>query len=711
MFSRLLVTISTLAALPLSALPARAQSDDPFARENRAKPKLNAMSQGLARDLELKVAVEPPKAKPGEVVKLIISGKPKAGHHTYPLTKRAPDQRLGELTKITLEESLYLKPLWPWHETAPQFVREKDEVSLEHEKPFQWSRDILIDPETKPGVLAFDVYVRLQVCSKAGCVGPAFYPHLEAKVEVLPGPAATPSKETEARLGAKEPAIAVEQPPAQLAAQTSKDKAATAGGSPTSGNVDRHDFWGLLGAAFFGALFMLMTPCVFPMIPITVNFFLKQSEKEHYNPLAMAGVYSGTIIVVLMMSMFVLGSLVIALANNAWFNLVFGFVLIIFALSLFGMFELELPHFLARFTSAREGQGGMMGAVFMAMTFTITSFTCTGPFLGLMLAPVAGIQPPTIYLVLAALVYSGTFAAPFFFLALFPRLLRSLPKSGGWLNTVKVTMGFLEIGAALKFLSIADYVFFPGDPRFFTFDAVLCGWIALSFACGLYLFGIFRLPHDDVPEHIGAVRVIIATLFVGLGVYMMPALFGGRPSGVVGENIIAFAPPKLKGGSAFGAGNHGEAIAWNQNYQEAWKEAVEKKKLIFIDFTGLNCQNCRFNEENVFTRKDVQDELKKYVLMQLYTDVVPDSKLTKAQAEELAERYAEWRQKLAGTLANPTYVIIEPKGQEPVNESGVLNGKVFDFRAGQIFGNQIPDFLQFLRKPLTSQVAMTGAAK
>src|SRR5262249_509181 len=216
-----------------------------------------------------------------------------------------------------------------------------------------------------------------------------------------------------------------------------------------------------------GAFLMLLTPCVFPMIPITVNFFLKQSEKEHHRPLAVASVYSGTIIVLLTLVMLVLGTVVIKLANDPWFNLALGGVLIYVALSLFGMYEIELPAGLARFTSAREGQGGFAGAVFMAMTFTITSFTCTGPFLGALLAPVAGLQPPKLHLVLAALVYSATFAAPFFLLALFPAMLRKLPKSGGWLNAIKVTMGFLEIGAALKFLSNTDMAWSPGDPRLF----------------------------------------------------------------------------------------------------------------------------------------------------------------------------------------------------------------------------------------------------
>src|SRR5262249_23378265 len=162
------------------------------------------------------------------------------------------------------------------------------------------------------------------------------------------------------------------------------------------------------------------------------------------------------------------------------------------------------------FTSAREGQGGYVGAVFMALTFTITSFTCTGPFLGAMLGGVGALRPPFGHVVLASLVYSITFAAPFFLLALFPSLLKALPKSGGWLNSIKVTMGFIELALAMKFLGNADVSWNPGNPRLFTYDTVLCAWIALSFACGLYLIGVFRLPHDEPVDHIGVLRLLFA---------------------------------------------------------------------------------------------------------------------------------------------------------------------------------------------------------
>ena len=475
-----------------------------------------------------------------------------------------------------------------------------------------------------------------------------------------------------------------------VGAVASKGEVTTNGSS----QVDKTVLWGLLGAAFGGAFFMLLTPCVFPMIPITVNFFLKQSEKEHHNPLGMASVYSGTIIILLTTVMLALGRLVIELADDPWFNLALGGLLIVFALSLFGMFELELPSFLARYTSAREGQGGFWGTVFMALTFTITSFTCTGPFLGVMLAPIAGIKPPVIYLVLAALVYSTTFAAPFFMLALFPSMLKKLPKSGGWLIVVKVVMGFLEIGAALKFLANTDLVFNPGNPRLFNFDTVLCAWIALSFACGLYLIGVFRLPHDDPTQCIGVPRMLFATIFFGLTVYLSPALFGMRLTGIVGENVIAVLPKRFGDAHGIAIGSsRGGALAWHLHYEDAWQEAVKNHKLILIDFTGITCTNCRGNEENVFPRPEVAAAMTEYVRVQLYTDQDVDSKLSYAQNKEQAHRNARWRDKLADP-SNPTYVIFRPDGDRPFDAEDNLQGKALGIERGTIF--DVPAFVNFL---------------
>src|SRR5262245_11250331 len=366
-----------------------------------------------------------------------------------------------------------------------------------------------------------------------------------------------------------------------------------------------------MGAGFI----MLLTPCVFPMIPVTVSFFLKQGEKEHNSPLVLALIYSGTIIVVLTVAVLVLGNVITTLANNVWLNLAMGLLLVVFALSLFGMFELELPGFLTRYTSAHEGTG-YVGAFFMALTFTVNSFTCTGPFLGPLLTAVKELKMTRTQVFTSSLAYAVAFASPFFVLALFPRLLRSLPKSGGWLNAVKVVMGFLELALALKFFSIMDAGFFPGDPQLFNYETVLCTWIALAIACGFYLFGVFRLPHDSPVEHIGVPRLIMATVCLGLAVYMTPLLWRKAPLGALGNVLISWLPQDSATADPSpipsSNGNTGAAAAhldWTRDYEKAWQQARAEKKLLFIDFTGTNCINCRFNETTVFPRPEVRSEM------------------------------------------------------------------------------------------------------
>jgi thiol:disulfide interchange protein DsbD len=451
---------------------------------------------------------------------------------------------------------------------------------------------------------------------------------------------------------------------------------------------------------------MLFTPCVFPMIPVTISFFLKQSEKEHESALLLALVYSGTIVCMLTLAVLLLGSIILSLANNPWLNLGFGALLMFFALSLFGMYEIELPSFLSNFTVSRQVKGGLIGAVFMALTFTITSFTCTGPFLGVVLTPVAATQLGWGTLLLLSLVYSITFASPFFFLALFPGLLKALPKSGTWLNSVKVVMGFIEVAAAFKFLSIADAALYPGNPRWFTYDTVLCAWIALSVVCGLYLLGIFRLPHDTPIEHIGVMRLLLATFFLGLTVLMAPNLWHAESAGtgVVGEFLSSMLPAPSqatpqKGNGASPNGRPESEPYWYPDYEKAWKQAVASDKLLFIDFTGVNCQNCRYNEKNVFSRPEVRKELTNYVCVQIYNDIIPQPGLSAAESKRLAARNLELQNQTFGDVSTPLYVVFRPDRKTP-EADGKFQGVALSRFAGKI--DDVSAFIdQVLKAPLT----------
>ena len=275
--------------------------------------------------------------------------------------------------------------------------------------------------DAKPGNHTLSFSIKLQVCDENKCV-PGVH-HFEVPFTVADTAPLPLSEEIQKRRESKRPPILVRQVPGVEERAEVANRPARLRRLPKKADTS---LLGLLLTTMGAAIAMLFTPCVFPMIPITVSFFLKRSEKEHHNAIITASVYSVTIIVVLALAVLILGKLIVDLANSPWMNLGLGAMLIFFALSLFGMYELELPHFLSSFTASRESKGGYLGAVFMALTFTITSFTCTGPFLGPLLVATKEMQLSLDRLILAAFVYSATFAAPFFVLALFPQSAQNL---------------------------------------------------------------------------------------------------------------------------------------------------------------------------------------------------------------------------------------------------------------------------------------------
>jgi len=339
------------------------------------------------------------------------------------------------------------------------------------------------------------------------------------------------------------------------------------------------------------------------MIPITVSFFLKESEKKEHRPLAKAAVYSGTIIVVLTAGGVLMAKGLRDISQHWATNFVLGGLFVFFALSLFGMYEIQLPSRLSRYTSSQEGRGGLVGTVFMALTFTIISFTCVAPFFGgfILLASQAQSSTDWLKLSLGALAYATTFAAPFFLLALFPTLVRTLPKSGSWMNTIKVVMGFVELAAAFVFLRAGELLW-SGKAEILSYDLVLGIYVALSLLCGLYLLNLFRLPHDyDVPQQLGVPRLLFSVLFLSLAFYLMPGLFKGnggeqqRPHGKIFAWLDSFilpdpaeeTPPAPESDSGTGKSATPARLSWIGRIDSGLRQAKEKAKLVFIDFTGL----------------------------------------------------------------------------------------------------------------------------
>ena len=466
-------------------------------------------------------------------------------------------------------------------------------------------------------------------------------------------------------------------------------------------SAEQESLWGFVLTAALWGLISLVTPCVFPMIPITVSIFLKQAGGSVRQRVKLAGVYCLTIILVLGVSAFALLRFMAVLSAHPVTNVLLGGLFVVLALSLFGMYELTLPNGLARRFQSGQSRGGVAGTVAGALAFTVISFTCVAPFLG----GFAGISAaggdaalialPTGRELAGGLAFATAFAAPFFVLAMVPGLLRSLPRSGGWLDSVKAVMGFLELAAALKFFRTAELrVFSP--PAYFTYDLVLAGWVAIASGCGLYLLNLYRLPHDEERPNIGVPRLLFALLFLGLGAYLLPAMFkrpdgrGQRPAGAVYAWVNAFLLPEPGQTTDEGWGTDlKEALAKSRAEKLAGRPAVP----VFVDFTGVTCTNCRYNESEVFPRPAVREELAKFERVKLYTDDVPagyfavDPGLRARNAEARAN--GDFKVKAFGTEQNPLYVVLVPT---LTNQVRVLEV----YKEGKI--NDPDKFVEFLKR-------------
>ena len=403
----------------------------------------------------------------------------------------------------------------------------------------------------------------------------------------------------------------------------------------------------LLGmVAGFVAIF---TPCVFPLIPMTVSFFTKQSKSKSEG-IKNAIVYGISIIIIYVL----LGTVVVtifgasslnALATNVWFNLIFALILILFAASFLGAFEIMLPNSWANKIDAKSNQGGYLGIFFMALALAIVSFSCTGPFVGSIIG--AGSAQGGIGPIVGMFGFSLAIALPFALFAAFPGWLNSLPKSGGWLNTVKVVLGFIELAFAFKFLSNADLVL---QAHWLEREVFLAVWIAIFGTLTLYLLGKIKLPHDSPLNHISVGRLFLGLVTLSFTIYMIPGLWGAP------LNLIsAFPPPQEYSESPYGVGyaksNGNQAstsvqevpegaelmaphdIVHFKDYDTGLAYAKKVGKPVMLDFTGHACVNCRKMEQNVWPRPDILKILKnEVVLVSLYVD---DRR--KLEADEVVE--------------------------------------------------------------------------
>ena len=361
----------------------------------------------------------------------------------------------------------------------------------------------------------------------------------------------------------------------------------------------------------------LLTPCVFPMVPITVSFFTKRSEQTKGKGLRDALVYALGIIFTFtglgfIFSLIFGASGVQDLTSSPWVALFISVIFLVFAFNLFGAYEIQLPTSWTNKLNQKSQQGGGISSVLlMSLTFSLASFSCTGPLVGAALVSAAA--GDWFYPIISMLGFSTMLAAPFFLLALFPTALTSLPKAGGWMNNVKGVLGFIVVAVTFKFLNATLEDWGIGLSR----DIFLAIWVGISLLMTLYTLGVFKLSHDSPVESVGSVRLVFAMLFATLTFYLI-AGFSGKPMGFIESYLPA---PENQPAMVQGLSSQQQPAKWHDNLSDAIAEAKEKNKNIFIDFTGKHCPNCRLMERTVFTKPEIASMMDQMVKVKLITDL------------------------------------------------------------------------------------------
>ncbi len=474
------------------------------------------------------------------------------------------------------------------------------------------------------------------------------------------------------------------------ASDATKQLSAEKGASDITGA--NASLWGFFLLAFLGGLAAILTPCVFPMIPMTVSFFMKDKENKLKGQLQ-AIVYGISIIAIYTL----IGSILAVVAgpdianwlSTHWIpNILFFLIFVVFAASFFGMFEITMPHWIVNKSDAKADQGGFMGSVFMALTLVLVSFSCTGPIVGTILVESAGGQ--VLKPIIGMFGFSLAFALPFTLFAFFPGWLSNLPKSGGWLNSVKVVLGFLELALGLKFLSVADQTYHWG---ILDREVYLALWIVIFFLLGMYLLGKLKFAHDDDVPHLSVPRLVLSIITFSFVVYLFPGMFGAPLKALSG-----YMPPMhthdfdlnkmIRDNSSLATGNFSQDTKKNElcetpkfheklhlphglqgyfDFEQGLACAKATNKPIFIDFTGHGCVNCREMEANVWSDPRVLRILQEeYLIIALYVDDKTDlpqnewvtSTYDNKVKKTIGRKYADFQITKFNVNAQPFYVLM-----------------------------------------------------
>jgi thiol:disulfide interchange protein DsbD len=439
--------------------------------------------------------------------------------------------------------------------------------------------------------------------------------------------------------------------------------------------------WAIFGLGFLGGLIALFTPCVWPIIPMTVSFFLKRSKNDKKKGIRDAITYGISIVIIyvslgLIITLIFGASALNSLSTNAIFNIFFFLMLVVFGASFLGGFEITLPSTWSNAVDNKaSSSAGFLSIFLMAFTLSLVSFSCTGPIIGFLLVEMAtaNIIGPTV----GMLGFAIALALPFTFFALFPTLLKSVPKSGNWMNVIKVTLGFIELAFALKFFSVADLAY---GWHLMDREVFLCLWIVLFALLGAYLIGWIRFPHDeDVYDEEGNVvvnprtsipRFFMALISFSFALYMVPGLWGAPC-----KAVSAFAPPMNT--QDFNLAKSDAVEAQFKDYEAGMQYAAAQGKPVLIDFTGFGCVNCRQMEAAVWTDETVKDLIEnKYVLISLYVDdktPLPEIVEVKENGRTrklrtIGDKWSYFQRTKFGSQTQPFYVLLNNEGK-PLNKS------------------------------------------
>ncbi|HTL07437.1 MAG TPA: cytochrome c biogenesis protein CcdA [Chitinophagaceae bacterium] len=439
----------------------------------------------------------------------------------------------------------------------------------------------------------------------------------------------------------------------------------------------KKSLWGIFILGFLGGLVGLIMPCTFPMIPLTVSFFTKKSgnKKKGISNAFLYGFFIFLIYVLLSLPFYFLDAgssdILNNISTNAWLNIGFAVVFIAFALSFFGLYEIGLPGNLSNSVDAKSNIGSISGIFFMALTLAIVSFSCTGPILGSLLVGALNQNGGAFQLTVAMAGFGLALGLPFALFALFPNWLSSLPKSGGWMNTVKIVFGFLELALALKFLSNADLVKHWGLLKREVFFGL---WIITGTALVLYLLGILKFAYDPPPKKIGTGRKLVAFFFLLITLYLLPGVTNTK---YANRSLVSGFPPPLTY-SIYGHGAaRGKGVEANivNDYEKALQLAKEQHKPLLIDFTGWACVNCRKMEENVWPNEQVKALIEKdFILVSLYVDdrkALPDDQQflftsndgSKKAIKTVGDKFITLQSENFKNASQPLYAIVSPDEQ------------------------------------------------